>query len=93
VNGTNHDFKMKTAEWRGYTFGKFEHITEEMNEMKVDIKDIHKKMDKNNRHICAKIDVLRKDISDRINPLQVKVAGVSAVLSLVVAIVFHLMYG
>jgi len=70
----NIDFKMKTAEFRGYTLKALEDITKEICEMKIEIKET-------NTHI--------EKLNTRLSALQAKVAGIGATAGLIASIVVH----
>ena len=70
----NADFKMKTAEFRGYTLKALEDISKEITECKNAIKEN-----------TTRIEIL----GQRLSALQSKVAGIGATAGLVVSIVLH----
>ena len=73
-NSGNIDFKMKTAEFRGYTVKALEDINKELTELKVEIKETNIRMEK---------------LNGRLSLLQGKVAGIGAVAGLVASAVVH----
>lgn len=70
----NTEFKMKTAEFRGYTLKALEDISKEIFDLKCDIKETNKRIE---------------DLVSKLSLLQTKVAGIGAVAGLIVSIVVH----
>jgi hypothetical protein len=74
ING-NNDFKMKTAEWRGYTIKALEDIDREIKDIKREIK-----------HLDKNIDLL----NEKITLMRIKVAGYGGAVGLVTALIVSL---
>jgi len=45
-NNGNHDFKMKTAEFQGYTIKALEDLTKEICDLKIEIKETNNRLEK-----------------------------------------------
>jgi len=72
----NGDFKMKTAEWRGYTVKALEDIDKETKEIKCNIKTLDRKFDKLNESITL---------------LRLKNAAIGGTVSLITALIISLL--
>lgn len=70
----NIEFKMKTAEFRGYTLKALEDLTREISELKTEAKETNKRMEK---------------LNSRLSALQGKVAGIGAVAGVIASAVIH----
>ena len=73
LNG-NGDFKMKTAEFRGYTIRALEEINRELIECKNAIKENTSRIEK---------------LNNKISLMQGKIAGIGAVAGVVASLVLH----
>lgn len=69
------EFKDKTTEWRGYTLRALEDINKELAELKEEIRTTNTKLD---------------SLSNSLNLLQVKVAGIGAVSGIIASIILWL---
>lgn len=65
-------FKDKTTEWRGYTLRALEDINRELGEVKTELKACNTKID---------------ELNNRLTGVQIKMAGISATVSIMVSIV------
>jgi len=74
---TYDDYDMKLSEWRGYVVRALEDLNKEM----IDIKD-------NQKCIEDKIDKL----DGRLTNLQIKVAGISAIVTIIVSLVMSFVH-
>ena len=77
INGNyngNGDFKMKTAEFRGYTLKALEDISNEIKECKDAIKENTSRIEK---------------LNNKISLMQGKIAGIGAVAGVVASLVLH----
>ena len=70
----NGDFKMKTAEFRGYTIRALEEINRELIECKNAIKENTSRIEK---------------LNNKISLMQGKIAGIGAVAGVVASLVLH----
>jgi len=70
----NGDFKMKTAEFRGYTIKALEDINKEISELKLELKETNTRMGK---------------LNSRLSLLQGKMASIGAAAGLIVSVIIH----
>ena len=70
----NGDFKMKTAEFRGYTLRALEEINQELIEIKTNIKENTLRIDK---------------LNNKISLIQGKIAGIGAVAGVAASLILH----
>jgi len=76
-NNGNHDFKMKTAEFQGYTIKALEDLTKEICDLKIEIKETNNRLEKLNTRLYA---------------LQTKIAGIGATSALIVSVAIHYLF-
>jgi len=69
---TYDDYDMKLSEWRGYVVRALEDLNKEMADIKDNQKCIEDKIDK---------------LDGRLTNLQIKVAGISAIVTIIVSLV------
>ena len=70
----NANFKMKTAEFRGYTLKALEDISKDISELKDEMKGVNVRVEK---------------INSKLSALKGKMAGIGAVAGIIASAVIH----